>query len=153
LVKDQINLPQEETIVRQPSVGEVWMAIGEDGERVCACVLGPIAQMPGFLLVAFADTDYETATDQDFCYAAGEAAPWMLRVSPNLTGAIKPAMLSKRVGVLPDNPVELRRAALGDAASPGLEARRGLPLHGPHDTRLAVRDEQVAALWRAGFYA
>ena len=140
-----------------PAPGELWFIRSEEdpAERALVCVIESDAARgrgrpdhPVHASVAFTDTDLESATDGDLCYALGEAAPWTLRVSTNLVGPVRLSSFAYRVGRVPTDPNLLREAVLFDRFAPELAARRGLPLHGPHDTRLASLEARLDEMWQ-----
>jgi hypothetical protein len=106
------------------------------------------------LLVAFAHTEPEVATERHLRYTRGEAAPWPIVVATDWTTAICGRRFLEQVGALPDGdlaPVLL--ASRSGRFTAALEHRRGMPLHGPRDTRLAVLDDLVDCLWRYWYEA
>jgi hypothetical protein len=134
-----------------PKPGELWFITPTDetGPNIFVCVLSTEAEWRGRLLVAFAHTEPEVATEHHLRYTRGEAAPWPVVVATDWTAAISGRRFLERVGALPDGdltPVLLASRSGRFAAE--IEHRRGMPLHGPHDTRLTVIEDLVDCLWR-----
>ena len=131
--------------------GELWLLdpVDPPGARAVVCVL---LQHKQHALVAFTDSETDLASDKDVCYALGEAAPWTVRVNCGLVGPVRASQFVERVGAIPETTRrELLTAALDGQFAPSLAPRRGLPLHGPHDTRVAEIDARLDEIWQWWF--
>jgi len=143
--------------------GELWLIDPRTppGPRAVVCVLeagdsaepSPLRRSNGenadrsasenLVSVLFTDSELEAATDADLCYAAGEAAPWTVRVCCDLIGPVRAVQFVRLLGALPaisDN--VLLDASWGEFA-PDLASRRGSPLRGPEDPRWGPRKAQL----------
>ncbi len=130
-----------------PSAGELWYAAGESGARRILLLLSTDAEH-GIARAALTSTEPEVATDASLAFAADEVgASFAVVVQTDLVMPVWLRQLGPYVGRLPV-PVELiQQAADSRHFALELEARRGMPLHGPHDSRVAVRDQELDELW------
>ena len=130
-----------------PSAGELWYAAGESGARRILLLLSTDAEH-GLARAAITSTEAEVATDASLAFSADEVGTsFAVVVQTDLVMPVWLRQLGPYVGRLPI-PVELiQQAADSRHFAAELEARRGMPLHGPHDTRVAVRDQELEELW------
>jgi len=130
-----------------PSAGELWFAASESGARRILLLLSTDAEH-GLARAAITSTEAEVATDASLVFSAQEVGTsFAVVVQTDLVMPVWLRQLGPYVGRLPI-PVELiQQAAESRDFAAELEARRGMPLHGPHDTRVAVRDQELDELW------
>ena len=118
----------------KPRCGELWLidSFRLAGPRTVVCVVETGKNLASVMLT---DNEPDMASDQDICYAAGEVAPWPVRVCADLIGPVRLTLFRKRLGAIPIKRVNLLpMSRLGEFA-PHLAARRGIPLRGPADPR------------------
>ena len=145
-----------------PSPGEIWWAQGDAGVRRLVYVVERFDAAPEGISVqvALVTPEVELSSDQNLRYAAVETGlPFDVLLEADLVGSVLREALTRFAGRVPDAPDILARAAGWGEFAPTLAARRGLPYHGPHDTRLAPVDAELTDLyalsgsWNAAFWA
>ena len=143
----EYSAPPAEPAPDSPSAGEFWYATGESGVRRILLVLAT-DQSRGLARAAIASTELDVATEQSLVFSSAEVGTaFNLVVETDLVMPVWLRQLEPFVGRVPISVEMIRQAAEARQFAPELEARRGMPLHGPHDTRVAVRDQELDDLW------
>ena len=133
-------------------VGDLWWIRNDEGERALVAIIligdgdriGPLDRMS----ISLCTTDFDMASDESLLFTAVETgAPYPVLVT-GMVGPIERSQLLARVGHLPVDPDGLEEAIECGAYAPDLLARRGLPLHGRSDTRVALLEDECERLWR-----
>ena len=150
--------PSAPTPPEAAQAGELWLIGNVAGERALVAIvllddrvvfLARRHRGPRLLLSIALCTEPDIATDQSLAYSAAETgAPYPVLVHTDLCGPIERTQLITRIGALPGSIDALARATEWGDFAPALDGRRGLPLAGPHDTRIAVLDAEAERLWR-----
>jgi hypothetical protein len=132
---------------QSPSPGELWYASGDAGVRRILLLLA-IDHERGLARAAIASTEPEVATDASLVFSADElGTPFDVVIETDLVMPVWLRQLGPYLGRVPISIDSVQRAADTGIFAVELEARRGMPLHGPHDTRVATRDQELEDLW------
>lgn len=130
-----------------PSAGELWYATGDSSVSRLLFLLA-IDHERGLARAAIASTEREVATDASLVFSADEVGtPFDVVIETDLAMPVWLRQLGPYVGRVPISIESIHQAADTGTFAAELQARRGMPLHGPHDTRVAVRDQELEDLW------
>ena len=129
-----------------PQPGEFRFATAEGTKRLV--LLLSIDEKRQYARAVLVSTEPELATDHSLLFAGAEiGAHFSALVQADLVMPIWLKQLGPRVGQLPIPLGPVVAAAEHNRFAPELAARRGLPLAGPHDSRVKPRDQEVDELW------
>jgi len=111
-----------------PRPGELWLIKSDDGRKqAVVCVMSVGRRV---VSAAFTDSDPDLAYDEEVVFEAGQAAPWVVRLSPTLVGPVPRGRSSSgwgRSGVPWRSRLHVARGVAAIAAGPSrVSARRSV---------------------------
>jgi hypothetical protein len=131
----------------RPAAGEFWFASGPGGISRLLLLL-KVDETRGLARAALVSSELELATDYGLIFASSEiGTEFPILVETDLVMPVWLTQLGPFAGRLPIPLALVQAAAERRDFSPRLAARRGLPLAGPADPRVPVRDQEVDDLW------
>jgi hypothetical protein len=133
-----------------PIAGDLWWARGDKGARRLVAIIEAVPEAPEgpSFQVVLVSPEIELAYDQTLEFRAEETGlPFAILVETGLLGPVLAPVLETRAGQLPIDLAVLADAAQWGEFDPALDGRRGLPIRGPHDARLAPLEAELEDLW------